>query len=195
VALNRLIVGDDITAGDAIVGLRSTGIHSNGLTLARKVLFGDGRLTPLHYSDDLGAKVGEVLLEPTRIYVREVLEMLGAGLGIKALVHVTSDGFLNLARIRQPIGYRIERLPPPQAIFMLVQEMGGVPDAEMFKTYNMGTGFCIVVDQADVDNLRATARRYGVESDVLGHTVDDPRRRVWVEPRQLVGENKEFSKS
>jgi phosphoribosylformylglycinamidine cyclo-ligase len=124
-----------------------------------------------------------------------VLEMLGAGLGIKALVHVTSDGFLNLARIRQPIGYRIERLPPPQAIFMLVQEMGGVPDAEMFKTYNMGTGFCIVVDQADVDNLRATARRYGVESDVLGHTVDDPRRRVWVEPRQLVGENKEFSKS
>jgi phosphoribosylformylglycinamidine cyclo-ligase len=195
VALDRLIVGDDIAPGDVIVGLRSTGIHSNGLTLARKVLFGDGRLTPHQYSDFLGAKVGDVLLEPTRIYVREVLEMLGAGLGIKALIHVTSDGFLNLARIRKPMGYVIEHLPDPQPIFGLIQEMGGVPDAEMFKTYNMGTGFCVIVSPAGVESVRAIAARAGVQSDVLGHTMHDPRQRVWVEPKQLVGETKEFSKN
>jgi phosphoribosylformylglycinamidine cyclo-ligase len=195
VALDRLIVGDGIVPGDAIVGLRSTGIHSNGLTLARRVLFGDGRFSANTYSEDLAAKVGEVLLEPTRIYVREVLEMLRDGLQIKALVHVTSDGFLNLARIRRPIGYVLERLPAPQPIFALIQESGGVSDAEMFKTYNMGTGFCIVVAQADVDNARAIAGRYGVESDVLGHTVDDPRQRVWLEPKRLVGEDKQFAAS
>jgi phosphoribosylformylglycinamidine cyclo-ligase len=192
VALERLIVGNAIVAGDVIVGLRSTGIHSNGLTLARKVLFGDSRHGPQQYSDVLGAKVGEVLLEPTRIYVREVLEMLNAELAIKALIHITSDGFLNLARIRQPIGYVIDRLPAPQAIFGLIQELGDVPQPEMFKTFNMGTGFCVIVAEADVEAVRAIATHHGVDSDVLGYTVPDPQRRVWIAEHDLIGENKEF---
>jgi phosphoribosylformylglycinamidine cyclo-ligase len=192
VALNRLVVGDSIVPGDAIVGLRSTGIHSNGLTLARSVLFGVANMSAKQYSEELGGVIGEVLLEPTRIYVREVLEMLRVGLGIKALVHITSDGLLNLARIRRPVGYEIERLPKPHPIFTLIQDVGGLPDSEMFKTYNMGIGFCVVITATDVDRARAIAAVNGVESELLGYTVQDERRRVHIAPKSLVGENKEF---
>jgi phosphoribosylformylglycinamidine cyclo-ligase len=107
-------------------------------------------------------------------------------------VHVTSDGFLNLPRLQSPVAYIIEKVPEPQPIFALIQELGGVGDAEMFKTYNMGTGFCVIVAPADVERVRTIAGAHGVESLVLGYCEADVRRRVRVVPRGLVGENKEF---
>ncbi|MBI2202021.1 MAG: phosphoribosylformylglycinamidine cyclo-ligase, partial [Armatimonadetes bacterium] len=121
VALDRLILGQDIQPGDALVGLASSGIHSNGLTLARRVFFRDRDLDPFTHFEELGRSVGEELLEPTRIYVSPVLEALRSGLQVKALFHVTGEGFLNLARHRSPVDWMIDYLPPAPPIFDLLQ--------------------------------------------------------------------------
>lgn len=192
VELARIISGAAIQAGDVIVGLASAGIHSNGLTLARKVLFDQAQLRIDAYSEHLDGVLGEVLLEPTRIYVREVLDMLRAGLAIHGLAHITSDGLLNLSRLHAPAGYVIEHVPEPQPVFRMIQELGGIADAEMYKTYNMGIGFCVILPSSDVERARAIAAGYGGESLVLGFTETDERRRVRVLEKGLTGERKEF---
>jgi phosphoribosylformylglycinamidine cyclo-ligase len=187
VPLNRILNGQDTQAGDAIVGLRSSGVHSNGLTLARQILFEGPGWSPDRYVPELQRTVGEELLEPTRIYVQPVLEMLRAGLRIKALAHITSSGFLNLSRAAADVGYVLDHLPEPHPIFRLIQECGHVSDEEMFFTYNMGIGFCVAVDPGDVDAARQIAERHGLESYAIGHTVADAKREVRIPARGLVG--------
>ncbi|HSC70310.1 MAG TPA: phosphoribosylformylglycinamidine cyclo-ligase [Candidatus Methylomirabilis sp.] len=195
VPTNRILVGQDIQPGDAVIGLRSSGIHSNGLTLAREVFFKKATYRPDRYIAELGRTIGEELLMPTRIYVREILELLRAGLEIRALAHITSDGFLNLARVRAKVGYVLEVLPDPQPIFTLLQHIGRVSDEEMFAVYNMGTGFCLVVARAAADRALETLRRLGVEAFHLGHAVADPDRKVHLVPRGLVGAGSHFRRA
>jgi phosphoribosylformylglycinamidine cyclo-ligase len=191
VPMDRILVGQAIRPGDVVIGLRSSGIHSNGLTLAREVFFGRAKLRPETRVAELGRTIGEELLEPTRIYVREVLEVLRAGLDVKALAHITSDGLLNLARVQVAVGYVLETLPEPQAVFRLLQKLGGVSDEEMFQVYNMGIGFCLVVAKGDADRAVEMLTRQGVEAFRLGHTVADPERRVRL-PNGLVGRGNAF---
>jgi phosphoribosylformylglycinamidine cyclo-ligase len=189
---SRLIVGRDIQPGDVVVGIRSNGIHSNGLTLARHVLFDQAKLTTSQYVADLGKSVGEELLAPTHIYVNEVVRMLAEGLTVKALIHITSDGFMNLARVEAPVGYVIEKPLEPHAIFSLIQERGHIDDPEMFRVYNMGTGFCVVVDPKHAERVRQIVGECGHETAIIGYTVRDTRRRVWIPHRNLVGEKTTF---
>ncbi len=195
VPMNRILVGQNIQPGDAVIGLRSSGIHSNGLTLAREVFFKRAAYQPDRYVPELGRTIGEELLEPTRIYVREVLDLLRAGLDIKALAHVTSDGFLNLSRVEAKVGYVLERLPDPQPIFTLLQEVGQVSDEEMFHVYNMGTGFCLVVAAGQADQTLERLGQMGVEAFRLGYAVSDPDRKVHLVPRGLVGVGSGFRRS
>jgi phosphoribosylformylglycinamidine cyclo-ligase len=192
VPLDRILSGRDIEEGDLVVGLRSSGIHSNGLTLARRVFFDQLRWAPDHRCAELGRSIGEELLEPTRIYVKEVLAMLAETLRIKALAHITSTGFLNLTRVDSPTGYALDNLPKPLPIFELIQRHGQVNDEEMFFTYNMGIGFCIVVAPDDAARVLAIASEHGVESHVIGHTVKDDRKRVWIPAYGLLGDNGAF---
>jgi phosphoribosylformylglycinamidine cyclo-ligase len=111
VPLSRVIVGQHAVTGDLIVGVRSSGIRSNGLTLARHVLFAEARLRPDEHVAELGGRVGDELLKPTLIYVAPVLDLLRRDLPIRALAHITGDGFLNLSRIAATVGFRIDRLP------------------------------------------------------------------------------------
>ena len=120
VPLDRIIVGRDVKPGDAIVGFASSGIHSNGLTLARKALFEAGGMKPYERVAELGTTVGEELLKPTHIYVKPVMDLLRANVPVRALAHITSDGFLNLARIDAQVGFRLDRLPRPRPIFELI---------------------------------------------------------------------------
>jgi phosphoribosylformylglycinamidine cyclo-ligase len=191
----RLIVGRDVRPGDAVVGIASSGIHSNGLTLARHVLFERARLRPRDELAELGTSVGAAMLEPTRIYVKEVVRMLDAGLAIKALLHLTGDGFLNLTRVVAEVGYVIDALQDEPPIFSLLRARGEVSDAEMFRVYNMGTGFCVVVDPSDAERVVEIATAYGHPAAIVGYTVADAARRVWIPQKRLVGRGSEFRPS
>jgi phosphoribosylformylglycinamidine cyclo-ligase len=192
VPLDRIIIGEDVQPGDVVIGLASSGIHSNGLTLARRILLHDSKLTVESYLQEFGRTVGEELLEPTRIYVPEVTAMFAAGLQIKALVHLTGDGFFNLTRTAAPIGYRIETLPPTPPIFSVLQEVGKLSAAEMFQVYNMGIGFCVVVAEADASRVLHIATEHETPAWRLGQTCASPERTITIEPRRLRSHEQRF---
>ena len=171
VALEDVIMGDQVALGDVLVGYASTGIHSNGLTLARKV-FKRAGWTFDHHVEEFGQTLGEELLEPTAIYVDLALA-LRAEMSVRAFAHITSDGFANLKRIppsvAKRVGYEITNLPPePRPIFEAVQRLGGIPDEEMYRVFNMGVGFCAVVPEADAARALAIGEECGVEGWRLG---------------------------
>jgi phosphoribosylformylglycinamidine cyclo-ligase len=192
VALDHILIGQDVRPGDAVVGIASSGMHSNGFTLARSIVQRAG----LRYGDrvaELGMTLGEALLTPTYIYVKEALAMLDAGLAVKAFIHVTGDGFLNLTRVAAPIGFVIDQLMPVPPILALIQRHGSVPDAEMFRVYNMGVGFCVVVDPGDADRVIQIAAQHGKSAALVGYAVDDRARRVWLPQRGLTGAGDTFA--
>lgn len=176
VALDAIVDGSAIQPGDAVIGLPSSGIHSNGYTLARAALDG----LPLDEDPDgrLGRPLGEVLLEPTEIYVKPVLELLRSDVDVRGLAHITSGGLGNLLRLSFEGGFEIDAPLPVPPIFQLIAERADVSDEEMHDVFNMGCGFCCVVAAADEDEalelLRrhyAGARRIARASDSLGAAI------------------------
>ncbi len=121
---DRMILGRSIRAGDALIGIASSGIHSNGLTLARTVLLKGAGYRLGDEIGRLGCTLGEELLRPTEIYVRAATALWDAGIETKGLVHMTSDGFTNLCRLEAEVGYDIDSLPPVPEIFKLIKEAG-----------------------------------------------------------------------
>jgi phosphoribosylformylglycinamidine cyclo-ligase len=144
VDLDAVVTGDRIEPGDTIVGIPSSGIHSNGLSLARNVL------TDLD-EELAGRTVGDHLLEPTVIYVRAIRELLESDVDVRGLAHIPGDGFLNLLRLEAHAGYRIDAPLPVPPIFTSIAERGGVEDAELYEVFNMGCGFCVVVPSEQAD--------------------------------------------
>jgi len=194
VSLDKIIIGQDISEGDILIGLRSSGIHSNGLTLARRVFFKEGKYKISDYIDELGRSLGEELLEPTHIYVSEIIEMLKSDINIKALIHITSDGFLNLTRVKAECGYVIEKLPEPQPIFRLIQKIGKISDEEMFRVFNMGIGFCIVVPSSEVGKVFDVCKKFNIDCFKIGYSIEDQERKVIIEEKKLVGKKNKFFK-
>src|SRR3954451_23055518 len=148
VSLDSVVTGSAVQPGDAVIGLPSSGVHSNGYTLARRAL-PDVRET----MDELGGRrVGDVLLEPTVIYVRAVMELLAsADVSVRGLAAITSGGMLNLLRLEAEVGYRIDWPLPVPPIFDLIADGAGVPAEEMYEVFNMGCGFCVVVPADDAE--------------------------------------------
>jgi phosphoribosylformylglycinamidine cyclo-ligase len=169
VALDAIVTGDEIAVGDALIGVPSTGLHSNGYTLARRALLGDGGLRLQDRPEELGgASVADALLEPTAIYVRAVLELLRSDVPVHGLAHITGGGLDNLTRLHDGVAYRLEDALPVPPIFTLVQRLGNVPDEEMWRVFNMGCGFIAVVPSGAVEEAAAVlaahhpgARRIG----------------------------------
>jgi phosphoribosylformylglycinamidine cyclo-ligase len=144
VDLDSIVSGARIEPGDAVIGLPSSGLHSNGYTLARKVL------ADIPFDDDrLGRSLGDVLLEPTEIYVRAVLELLRSPVDVRGLAHITGDGLNNLLRLEAEVGFEIDDPLPVPGVFDLIREHGEVADGEMHEVFNMGCGFCCVVAPDD----------------------------------------------
>ena len=177
---SKIIDGSAIRPGDVIVGLPSAGIHSNGLTLARRVLQDSG-LTVFDPVPGSGKPWGEELLEPTSIYVRPVLRALRAG-GIHGMAHITGGGLRNLVRLKRNVEFRISKPLSAQAIFRELQTLGGIDDREMYQTFNMGMGFAIVASQSKAKEL-VRALRPHVEARIVGEVVRG--RGVSVPPQDL----------
>ena len=192
VALDRVIDGGKVRPGDAVIGVRSNGVHSNGLSLARRAFFEGNRYGPTHRFEELGTGIGEELLRPTAIYVPEAMEIIETVPGVHALINITSDGLLNLARVAAAVGFVIEHPIEPHPVFALIQRLAGVDDCEMFEVFNMGTGFCYVVDPAAVAPTLAILKKHGRSAQVIGHAVADPAKAVRIPGKRLVGRHKRF---
>lgn len=176
VDLDRIIVGERVRAGDAIIGIESNGVHSNGLTLVRKAIGQDVSLYEKTFSE-LGRSLGEELLQPTHIYTREVLPLLDPerDVDVKALAHITGDGFLNLGRVPSKVTFVIDTFPSPPPIFPIIQQLGGIADPEMFEVFNMGIGFCLVVPENQADRTLELVGKYGKKAYRLGQVTErDP---------------------
>jgi phosphoribosylformylglycinamidine cyclo-ligase len=172
----RVISGRNIKPGDAVIGMRSSGVHSNGISLVRRVLFKrwGGKYEADAVPDGLDTSVAKAVLEPTRIYVKPFLKVAGE-FDVKASVHITGDAYLkfgNLARFSKGIGFEFDNFKP-QPIFGLIQktakELGsGIADEEMFKTFNMGWGFAVIVDKPCVEKAVGVLEKAGVQSERIG---------------------------
>ncbi len=145
---DKIITGREIELGDVIFGIPSSGIHSNGLTLARKVV----ESARISYHDEFDGKtIGEELLTPTRIYI-EVLDVI-RNCEVHGLAHITGGGLLNLKRLKN-VKFVIDKPLKPQRIFKFIQELGSIDDDEMYRTFNMGMGFAIVLPENEVKDVK-----------------------------------------
>ena len=162
-----LILGDEVRNGDVLVGLASSGIHSNGLSLAREVLLRKYRLWSK--ASELRRRIGEELLEPTRIYVKPVLEA-SRRLEVHGLAHITGGSFSKLDRVvgQAGLGASIEKLHSMPGIFKLIQKLGRVSDREMYRTFNMGVGFVLVCPQKSEDAAIRLFSRLGHSAFHIG---------------------------
>jgi phosphoribosylformylglycinamidine cyclo-ligase len=192
VDLDKVMSGKSVAAGDVVIGVRSNGVHSNGFSLARRAFFENQSYRLEHRFDELGTTLGEELLRPTHIYVPEALEILEKVKGVKALINITSDGLLNLTRVEAEVGFEIDHLIEPQPIFPLIQRFADVAISEMFEVFNMGIGFCYVVDPAAADLTLSILQQHGRQAQPIGRAVADPEKKVRIPERKLVGRHKSF---
>jgi len=178
-----IITGEGIKPGDPIIGLPSSGVHSNGITLVRKILFKQwgGKYNATDIPEGLEREVALEVLEPTKIYVKPLLK-LAREVKVKAAVHITGDAytkFNNLANYSKGIGFHFDNFKP-QPIFGLIQKTAAelgytISDEEMFKTFNMGWGFGIIVDKADFDKAMSTLEKDDINPELIGKVTNKER--------------------
>ena len=168
-----LITGESIKPGDTLIGIASSGVHSNGFSLVRKVFEMTKESLDTYY-DELGKTLGEALIEPTRIYVKALKSVKDAGITIKGCSHITGGGFYENIPRMLPDGVRAQvkkdsyEVP---AIFKLLAKKGDIDEHMMYNTYNMGVGMCLAIDPADADKTIAAIEAAGDKAFVLGTVV------------------------
>jgi len=167
VPLDRVLFGQQVTPGDVVVGISSSGLHSNGFTLARKVL-APSRADYERHEPAFERTIGEELLEPTALYVELARDLLSSGLAVHAICHITGDGFVNLSRVEAPVGFELDALPEPQPVFQVIEERGGIPKAEMYSVFNMGVGLCVVLPEKDASAAMEAASRHAFDAWIIG---------------------------
>ncbi|GAV26240.1 phosphoribosylformylglycinamidine cyclo-ligase [Carboxydothermus islandicus] len=174
---SKIIDGSSVKAGDFILGIASSGIHSNGLSLARKALLEYGKYHLTDYVEEFGKTLGEELLTPTRIYVKPVLNLMQR-VEIKGMAHITGGGILdNLPRVLpEKVEARITVNWEIPKIFKLIEKAGNVPRREMWRTFNMGIGFILIVEEAKVQEAIKTFESFNYKAWVIGEITAGERR-------------------
>jgi phosphoribosylformylglycinamidine cyclo-ligase len=179
----KTILDRKIREGDVIIGLASSGIHSNGLTLARKVL--QQRHTLREEVPDFKESLGETLLTPTKIYSKAVLAALANNTAITGLAHITGGAFSKLNRLNRgrDFGFNLDSLPAPPPIFDLIREEGGIRRAEMYRSFNMGIGFCVISRAAAASRIVDRLSQDGIATSRIGRIV--PSRGVFLNGKRI----------
>jgi phosphoribosylformylglycinamidine cyclo-ligase len=155
VDVDNIITGEEIEENDVLIGIESSGIHSNGLSLARKALFEDAQFKIDDKIPNTNLIIGEELLKPTEIYVKPIINLLKNNFNIKGLVHITGGGFNNLKRLKKDVGFEIENLPEPHEIFKLIYKQN-VDLKEMYRVFNMSIGFIVIVNEEESQEILDT---------------------------------------
>lgn len=168
----KIIDSKTIEIGDKVIGLASSGVHSNGFSLVRKV-FDVNKENLKEYVEELGKTVGEALLEPTRIYVKPILKLIEE-VKVKGISHITGGGFYeNMPRmLREGVALKIDKnsykVPP---LFKLIKERGNIPERDMYNTFNMGIGMCVIVPENEVEKAINLLKEAGEEAYLIGEVV------------------------
>lgn len=180
---DRLILGDKIQVGDSILLIESSGIHSNGLTLARSIAekLSEGYSTKLLD----GSSFGETLLTPTHIYVKFVKDLFEQGIDIHYMVNITGHGWRKLMRANREFTYLITQIPPIPPIFQFIQENSGSSDSDMYATFNMGAGFAIYLPEDQVEKVQEIAKKHNLKSWRAG-VVEEGERQVIIKPKNII---------
>ncbi|RJQ50676.1 MAG: phosphoribosylformylglycinamidine cyclo-ligase [Nitrospiraceae bacterium] len=180
----KIINGSGIKKGDVLIGLSSSGLHSNGYSLARKLFFNINKYSPRKHIKELGCSIGEELLKPTRIYVKSVLKVLRS-FQLEGIAHITGGGITgNLPRVipsNKKLRFSIEKgswevLP----IFSLIQTLGNVAESEMYRTFNMGIGLILVVNNADAKKIVTKFNQLGEKAFIIGQVEKGERGVVYI---------------
>ena len=172
---SKLLNGQKISVGDVLIGLPSSGCHSNGFSLVRKVLLKDAKLDLNQYYPEFGKTLGEELLTPTKIYVKALKHLFSEGVEINGMSHITGGGFYeNVPRMLKPgqgVEIDIKSFPRP-AVFDLIMKTGNINEAEMYNVFNMGIGFIMAVNSKDVDSILGKLKDINESAYVIGKVTD-----------------------
>jgi len=177
----KIINGERISAGDVIIGIPSSGVHSNGFSLVRKLLLEIKQYRLDQYFEILGGRLGDVLLTPTKLYAKGLLGSITAGADIKGVVHITGGGFYeNIPRILpENISVKIEKKSYPMLpVFDLLKNEGNISEREMYTTFNMGIGLMLFCERKHADLVIRTMKDSGSDAYVIGETVSSGGDRV-----------------
>ncbi len=166
VVKGKPVLGSAIKQGDVILGIESSGLHSNGYSLARKVLL--SKYAVDDNADHLVQTVGEELLIPTKIYVKPVMEILKKKIAVHGFANVTGGSFTKLPRLNAKVRYNLDALPAPVGIFKQIQVDGRIDSKEMYRTFNMGIGFCVITPKRSVDEITSIFAKYKMRCKAIG---------------------------
>lgn len=178
----KIITGEKVSIGNKIIGIPSTGVHSNGYSLIRKIFFDKMNMSVDEYVEDLGETLGEALLRPTKIYAKACDAVLPQ-FDVKGIVHITGGGFYeNIPRILPEgtaVSINTDTWEIPK-IFSYIEKCGNIDKREMFSTYNMGVGMMMVVDEKDADTVVAVLTKAGEKASIIGEIIHDNGEKVVV---------------
>lgn len=187
---NRLVLGDKLTAGDVIILFESSGIHANGLSLARKT----AATLPKGYATKVsdGNMYGEELLKPTAIYSKLIRDLIESGVDIHYMVNITGHGWRKLMRVNKELSYVIDKLPKSPPVFKFIKETGSISDREMYATFNMGAGYAIFVEPSETTRVLNIAKKHKINSWPAGK-VQTGEKKVIIKPLNIVYKSSDLS--
>jgi phosphoribosylformylglycinamidine cyclo-ligase len=187
--------GSGVSPGDVVIGLPSSGLHSNGYSLARHALFKKGGLGLDDHVPGSGRRLADALLQPTRVYVNAAEALWAAGLTPRGMAHISGGGLLNITRLAADVSYELDALPDPPEIFGLIASAGEVDQPTLYATFNMGIGLCIVVSPGDEDAALAALRATGEDATRIGTVTPASGRTVSIPAAGLRGRGDTFSRA
>ena len=184
--------GSAVQPGDVVIGLPSSGLHSNGYSLARHALFKKGGMSMNDQVPGTARRLADALLQPTRVYVNAAEALWAAGITPRGMAHISGGGLLNIARLAADVSYELDAMVPTPEIFALIADKGQIPPATMYATFNMGIGFCVVVGKSDQQAAMAALKQAGEDAVRVGWVTARTGKTVSIPAAGLTGRGDTF---